>query len=115
MVGSCQLIKPYCKFYYLSIDNSYSDDALNKAENLAESFMDFTCLVEFYLEQEKIDKSKVADYCLKAEKLAESFSDFTDLAQFYCHEGYRPRRQSFRPQPAFLKIELLVEPYRRLH
>jgi hypothetical protein len=72
---------------YLSIDKSYSDDALNKAENLAESFMDFTCLVEFYLEQENIDKSKVADYCLKAEKLAESFSDFTDLARFYFQEG----------------------------
>ena len=72
---------------YLSIDKSYSDNALNKAENLAESFMDFTLLVEFYLDQENIDKSKVADYCLKAEKLAESFSDFTDLAQFYCKEG----------------------------
>ena len=72
---------------YLSIDKSYSDKALSKAGALAESFSDYTDLVEFYLEQENIDKSKVADYCLKAENLAESFSDFTDLARFYFQEG----------------------------
>ena len=72
---------------YLSIDKSYSDNALNKAEKLAVSFSDFTDLVEFYLDEDNVDELKVTDLCLKAENLAESFSDFIDLAQFYCHEG----------------------------
>jgi hypothetical protein len=69
---------------YLSIDKSYSDNALSKAEKLAESFSDFTDLARFYFQEENIDKSKATDYCLKAENLAESSSDFTNLAQVYC-------------------------------
>jgi len=91
---------------YLSIDKSYSEKALKKAGTLAESFSDYTDLVEFYLQQENIDKSKVADYCLKAEKLAENFSDFTDLAEFYCQEGNidKPKATDY-----CLKAESLAE------